>query len=116
MDRPSRWVYLLPLLHLCACLTSYVGLLEPSLQHLGILFTFVQLADLPISLPAYFLGWKYSTLAVIWIFVAGNPWSDPPTPRAPPLLAGVRCRKSPAIPSTPHTHPPKPLLPTPPQP
>ncbi len=74
MDRPSRWVYLLPLLHLCACLTSYVGLLVPSLQHLGILFTFVQLADLPISLPAYFLGWKYSTLAVIWIFVAGTLW------------------------------------------
>src|SRR5882724_3227109 len=74
MDRTARWVYLLPCLHLCACLTSYVGLLVPSLQHLGILFTFVLVADLPISLPAYFLGWKYSTLAVIWIFVAGTLW------------------------------------------
>jgi hypothetical protein len=32
------------------------------------------LADLPISLPAYFLAWKYSTLAAIWIFVAGTFW------------------------------------------
>jgi len=74
MDGPTRWLYLLPSLHLCACLTSYVGLLVPRLQHLGILFTFVLLADLPISLPAYFLGWKYSTLAAIWIFVAGTFW------------------------------------------
>src|SRR5258708_40094350 len=72
MDGPTRWLYLLPSLHLCACLTSYVGLLVPSLQHLGILFAFVLLADLPISLPAYFLAWKYSTLAAIWIFVAGT--------------------------------------------
>src|SRR5260370_39118270 len=71
MDRPSRWVYVLPSLHLFACLTSYVGLLIPSLQHLGILFSFVMLADLPISLLAYGLAWKYSALAVIWIFVAG---------------------------------------------
>jgi hypothetical protein len=74
MDRPSRWIYLLPSLHLCACLTSYVGLLIPSLQHLGMLFTFVLLADLPISLPAYFLGWKYSTFAAIWIFLPGTLW------------------------------------------
>jgi hypothetical protein len=74
MERPSRWVYLLPSLHLSACLTSYLGLLLPSLQHLGILFTFVLLADLPISLPGYFLGWKYSALAVIWIYVAGTLW------------------------------------------
>jgi hypothetical protein len=64
----------LPSLHLFACLTSYVGLLIPSLQHLGILFPFVLLADLPISLLAYGLAWKYSALAVIWIFVAGTFW------------------------------------------
>src|SRR5260370_24857596 len=74
MARPSRWVYVLPSLHLFACLTSYVGLLIPSLQHLGILFSFVMLADLPISLLAYGLAWKYSALAVIWIFVAGTFW------------------------------------------
>jgi hypothetical protein len=53
---------------------SYVGLLLPSLQHFGILFTFILLADFPISLLAYFLGWKYPALAVIWIFVAGTFW------------------------------------------
>jgi hypothetical protein len=32
LGRPSRWVYLLPLAHLSACLISYVGLLLPSLH------------------------------------------------------------------------------------
>jgi hypothetical protein len=41
---------------------------------MGILFTFVQVADLPISLLSYLIGWKYSALAVIWIFVAGTYW------------------------------------------
>jgi len=74
MDRPGRWVYVLPSLHLFACLASYVGLLIPSLQRLGILFSFLMLADLPVSIPAYALAWKYSTLAAIWIFVAGTFW------------------------------------------
>src|SRR6266478_2861753 len=74
MDRPSRWVYVLPSLHLCACLVSFIGLVIPSLHYIGILFTFVQVADLPISLPSYLIGWRYSALAVIWIFVAGTYW------------------------------------------
>ena len=74
MERPSRWVYLLPSFHLSVCLISYLGLLLPNLQHLGILFMFVLLADLPISLPVYFLGWKYPALSAIWIFVAGTLW------------------------------------------
>jgi hypothetical protein len=64
----------LPFLHLLACLTSYVSLLIPGLQFLGILFTFILLADLPVSLLAYGLGWHYPTLAGIWIFVAGTLW------------------------------------------
>jgi hypothetical protein len=68
------WAHFLPILHLCACLISFVGLVLPRLQHVGILFTFILLADLPISLPAYFLGWEYSTLAVVWVFVAGTLW------------------------------------------
>jgi hypothetical protein len=74
MEPRNRWLYLLPSLHLCACVTSYIGLLLPSLHHWGILFTFILMADLPISLPAYFLAWKYSALAVIWIFVVGTLW------------------------------------------
>ena len=74
MERRTKWVYLLPTLHFCACLVSYIGLVIPSLQHLGILFTFILLADLPISVPAYALSWKYGTLAAVWVFVAGTLW------------------------------------------
>jgi hypothetical protein len=73
-DRRSRWVYLLPAVHLCACLVSFIGLAIPSLQYLGILFTFILLADLPVSALTYALGWKYNVLAAIWIFVAGTLW------------------------------------------
>jgi len=72
--QPSRWVYLLPALHLCACTVSYVGLVIPGLQYLGILFTVILLVDLPISVLSYALGWRYSAIAVIWIFVAGTLW------------------------------------------
>ncbi|SRR6266852_2284202 len=74
LKRRSRWLYLLPTLHLCACLASYIGLVIPSLQYIGILFTFILVADLPISAPVYFLAWKYGVLAVVWIFVAGTFW------------------------------------------
>ncbi|HEY6267262.1 MAG TPA: hypothetical protein VIX11_03110 [Candidatus Acidoferrum sp.] len=74
MGRPIRWRYVLPSLPLLACFTSYVGLLIPGLQFLGILFTLVLLADLPVSLLAYGLGWKYPALAVTWVFVAGTIW------------------------------------------
>jgi hypothetical protein len=59
---------------LCGCLTSYVGILIPSLQFLGILFSLFLLADVPISLLGYARAWKYSTLGVIWICVAGTLW------------------------------------------
>jgi hypothetical protein len=55
-------------------LTSYLGLLIPSLQYFGILFTFVLIADIPVSIPAYLFGWKYSALAVVWVFIAGTLW------------------------------------------
>src|SRR5271154_348743 len=74
MDRRLRWRYVLPSLHLLACSISYVGLLIPSLQFFGILFTFVLLVDLPVSLPAYGLAWKYPALAVTWVFMAGTLW------------------------------------------
>src|ERR1700730_14439780 len=74
MDRRSRWIYFLPSLHLSACLISFVGILIPSLQYIGILFTFILAADLPISLPAYFLAWKYPAFGLIWVFVVGTAW------------------------------------------
>jgi hypothetical protein len=48
---------------MCLCLVSFIGLVIPSLQRMGILFTFIVLAGLPISAPAYAIGWKYGTLA-----------------------------------------------------
>jgi hypothetical protein len=65
-------IYLLPILHLCACLVSFSGLVIPSLQHLVIRFTFILVADLRISAPAYALGWKCGTLAAVWVFVTGT--------------------------------------------
>jgi hypothetical protein len=69
-----RLVYLLPLLHLCGCLTIMIALLVPRLQYLGIGWGFIMLADLPISLVAYGLAWKYGWLAAVWIAVAGTLW------------------------------------------
>ena len=74
MTRPIRWRYVLPSIHLLACLTSYVGLLIPGLQFMGIVFGFVLLADLPVSLPAYGLAWKYPVIGGTWIFAAGTFW------------------------------------------
>jgi hypothetical protein len=74
MDRLIRWRYVLPSIHLLACVTSWTGLLIPALQFLGIVFTFVLMADLPISLPAYFLAWKYPAFAAAWVFVFGTLW------------------------------------------
>jgi hypothetical protein len=69
-----RWVYILPTLHLCACLVSMIGYVIPSLQYWGIAFTFILLLDLPISVVAYALAWKYPAIEAIWIFVVGTLW------------------------------------------
>jgi hypothetical protein len=55
----SAWAYLLPALHLAACLTLPLGFLIPSISYIAIVWTFVMIADLPISLVAYFLGWGH---------------------------------------------------------
>jgi len=70
----NRWAYLLPSLHLGACLLSFTGVVIPGLQYLGILFTFILVADLPISVPYYALAWKHGALAVTWIFLGGTLW------------------------------------------
>ena len=96
MERRIKWVYLLPTLHFCACLVSYIGLVIPSLQHFGIVFTFILLADLPISVPAYALGWKFGTLAAdpFWaarqqveLSVEDQVGGDPKTLEDPAILS-----------------------------
>ena len=74
LERRNRWIYLPPTIHLCAHLISYIGLLIPNLQYFAFLFTFVLVADLPISIPAYLFGWRYSGFAVMWIFTGGTLW------------------------------------------
>jgi hypothetical protein len=70
-----RWVYLLPALHLGACFLALLTFLLPSpLQFLAIVWSFIMLADLPISFPAYLIAWRYGGLAIIWIIVAGTLW------------------------------------------
>jgi hypothetical protein len=70
----SRWVYVLPALHLCACLTVAIAFVIPSLQFLGVIEEFILLADLPISIVSYALAFHYTWLATIWLFVAGTLW------------------------------------------
>jgi hypothetical protein len=53
---------------------SYLGYLIPSLQNLGRIFPFILLADLPFSIVAYVLAWKYPALTAFWIFVGGTLW------------------------------------------
>jgi len=76
LSAPKRfhWIYILPFIHFCACLTSMIGLVVPRLQYLGIVWSFIMLADLPISLVAYALAWEHSLPAALWIVVAGTLW------------------------------------------
>jgi len=70
----SFLVYVLPLVHLGACLISMVGHVIPSLQYLGIIWVGVMLVDLPVSAIAYALAWKHGTVATIWVVVVGTLW------------------------------------------
>lgn len=68
-----RWVYVLPAVHLCACLMLPLAMLTRQ-GALAIVWEFVMLVDLPLSFPAYILGWKYQLLAATWIVVVGTWW------------------------------------------
>jgi len=69
-----RWVYVLPFIHFCAYLFSLSGVVVPALQSLAVAGEFIMLADLPVSLVAYALAWKYSSLAGLWILIVGTLW------------------------------------------
>jgi hypothetical protein len=73
--RRSPWVYVLPILHLCACLVSMAGYVVPSFQNAaGTLWEFITMSDLPLSFFAYALAWKHGVLATIWIVTIGTLW------------------------------------------
>jgi hypothetical protein len=69
-----RWVYILPVFHLCACFVSMIGYVIPSLEYWAIAFTYILMLDLPISVVAYALAWKHPAIATTWIFVVGTLW------------------------------------------
>lgn len=70
----NRWVYLLPVLHLCASLTMPLGYYIRRLDFLGTVWTYLMLIDLPISLVTFALAWKHSVLAATWLVVVGTLW------------------------------------------
>jgi hypothetical protein len=51
-----------------------IGLVIPSLSYLGIVGMFVLLADLPVSVVCYILGWKFPFFAQLWLVVVGTLW------------------------------------------
>jgi len=64
----------LPCLHVCLWTVSYLGMVIPSLQYLGIIQSFMLLADLPISILAYVLAFNSPGLAALWMLVGGTLW------------------------------------------
>ena len=69
-----RWVYFLPMLHLCGSLASYFLAMIPALNFVAFVWQFVLLADLPISLVVMLIGFRYPGIAITWVFVAGTLW------------------------------------------
>lgn len=70
-----RWVYFLPILHLCACFISLASYVVPRFEYAGgTLWEVITMLDLPLSLVAIGLAWKHGVLATIWIMVVGTLW------------------------------------------
>jgi hypothetical protein len=64
----------LPTLHLSIVLFSYLVIFIPGHGSLGLLFTYVLVADLPISIVTYAVVMVYPVLGFIWILLAGTAW------------------------------------------
>jgi hypothetical protein len=69
-----RWVYFLPVLHLCGSIVSYFLAMIPALNFMAFVWQFIMLADLPISLVTMAIGFRYPGMAVVWMFVVGTLW------------------------------------------
>jgi hypothetical protein len=51
-----------------------IGFVIPSLQYWAIAWTYIMVADLPISIVAYVFAFKGSSVGVAWIFIVGTLW------------------------------------------
>ena len=76
MPKHSKWVFVLPAMHLGACMLAYSGTIIHPLQpnRLGMIFGYILLIDLPVSVVAYMAAWGYPLLALVWIFVFETAW------------------------------------------
>jgi hypothetical protein len=62
----ARWLYLMPLIHLVACLTIWIARLESGVHYL-IYF------DFPFSFILVILGWRNDDF-LIWFATLGTVW------------------------------------------
>lgn len=77
MQRTRRlhWFYWPPLIHLGICLIALLGYVVPSLQFLGILWSLVTVADIPVSMVTMGLAFSQrGVLAGVWATIAGTLW------------------------------------------
>lgn len=72
--RRRWWVYLPPAVHLFACSVSMIGYVIPRLEYWGIAWTFIMVADFPVSIVAYMFAFRSSAFATAWIFIVGTLW------------------------------------------
>ena len=70
----NKWVYVLPAIHVSVCLLTYISMLIEPLNRLGIIYAFMLMLDLPISIVVFLIGFTYPLLAHIWILVVGTAW------------------------------------------
>jgi len=70
----NRWTYLPPIIHLSVCLLMMSRYVVPKLEFLGILATFIMVADFPVSLAVLALAWKHPEIAAAWILIVGTLW------------------------------------------
>ena len=73
-SRHSRWVFVLPIVHVCVCSLALIGFVIPALQPLAIAFGFLWVADFPFSIAGFILVWRHPALAMIWMVVVGTLW------------------------------------------
>ena len=70
-----RWIHIVPLVHLLICLLAGSGYVLPSLRPLGILFSVLVLADLPVSVVFVFLAFgTHGAVAFAYLLVVGTLW------------------------------------------
>jgi uncharacterized membrane protein (DUF106 family) len=63
------------MVHLSICLVAMLGYIVPSLQFLGILWSIITIADIPVSFVTVGLAFSnHSVLTGVWAIVAGTLW------------------------------------------